>query len=121
MPLNAVTTLLSERETLLLFRTLNIKPIPCATGKLYSSRKLESNISTVQIVFRRNNLSIRKLQFQLDGRFWGQLGKAYRTSLTLLPRSFPGHWLINYKSFFKTNLSLATFFFYPNREKQVIK
>lgn len=59
---------------------------------------------------------------QRDGSFLSQLGQVYRTNLTSLPRSLPGHWLINYKSFFKQIWAWQSFFFpLPKQNKKVKK
>lgn len=79
------------------------------------------HLAALRAVSRQNSPSIRNSRSRRMRVVWANLEKRTRTSLTLLPASFPGHWLINYKSFFKTNLSLATFFAYPNREKKQVK
>lgn len=49
--------------------------------------------------------------------FWGQLGEAYRT-FDLTAKFTSGHWLINYKSFFKKNLAWQPF---PHSEEKQVR
>jgi hypothetical protein len=62
-----------------------------------------------------------KLPQQLDGRLGGRLGKAPGTSLTSLPNSLPGHWLINYKSFLQNKFVPGNLFPPPSQRKNRLK
>lgn len=112
---NCVTLELSERATRLLVLTPHIKSISCVAGR-YIAPASHSGPSYNGSECIQSEASInQRLQLQLDGSLGGQLGKAHRTSLTSLPNSFLGHRLINYKSFFKMYLSMATCFPHPDR------
>lgn len=109
MPPNFVTMSLSERAVMFLFRALNFQFVSCAAAMLQSSASYQAPSK----VFRLHPGGMIR-QAQSSGstgeKLLSQLGRACRTRLTLLPRLLPGRWPINYKSFFKTDLRLATFF-----------
>lgn len=114
-PSNCVTLELSGRATRLLVVTPHRKPISCVAGR-YMAPGSHSGPSYNSSDCIQAEASVnQRLQLQLDGILGGQLGNAHRTSLTSLPKSFLGYRLINYKSFFKIYLSMATCFPHPDR------
>lgn len=114
-PSNCVTLELSERATGLRFASPNIKPISCIAGRFIAPGSHSGPSYNGSDCIHSEASVNQRLQLQLDGSLGRQLEKAHRTSLTSLPNSLPGHRLINYKSFIKIYLSMATCFPHPRK------